>query len=147
MQDRDVSEFCNFTVPDPDPAQLPLFCNTTYANSPFGIEPLGGYIPKLFLEFVYPGSSTTINYTLVESSITTESVTYEASSGGTYSITIDSTDNTKNSFTTARGNTYVWNQVSAGSNSTYPYSVQHPSDANVWLQFEADNWFNSGISC
>lgn len=142
MQDRDVSEFCNFTVPAP--GQLPLFCDTTYDTSAFTTNPPSpGQIPNQFREVDSSGTVTTYTY----SSHTTESVTYSISSGATFSITIDSTDNTKNSFTTAFGNTYVWNHVSASNNSTHPYFVNHSSGTGTTLQFERNNWFNSGISC
>jgi hypothetical protein len=146
MQDRDVSEFCNFTVPAP--GQLPLFCDTTYATSSFtGTPPLPGQIPNEFIELNQTHSSGFFNTTTYTySSHTTESVTYSANSGGTFSITIDSTDNTKNRFTTASGNTYVWNHVSA-RNTNPPYFVTTSSTLTKELRFEANNWFNSGISC
>lgn len=152
MQDRDVSEFCNFTVPDPDPAQLPLFCNTTYASTSITQNPPSpGQIPLEFQEFVQTSNSgffttTTYNY----SSHTSESVTYTASTGGAFSITVDSTDDTKNRFEAKSGNVYVWDHVEAHTTTgkfNWPYYVELSSTLVKELQFKQNSWFNSGTSC
>ena len=141
MQDRDVSQFCNFTVPDPDPI-LPLFCDTTYNTSGFTTNPPeSGQIPREFEETNF-NFSTTYTYSIH----TTNSVTYVANTGGEFSITIDSDEPTMNRFVAKSGALYVWNTVSAGNSPTFPYFVTHSSN-NRALQFKANEWTDSGVTC